>query len=171
MGIRPASTVAEDFEATACSHTSSAGAFSLLELVLVIAIIAVLAAIAVPRYASCASRYKVETAARRIVADLALAKSQAYGTSSTKTVLLYTDTDRLVIPSVDPMDGTSLDYTTDFSEEPYCADITEANFDGSNSVYFDIYGKPNAGGTIVLKVGDYERTVYLDADTGEASVQ
>ena len=51
--------------------------FSLLELVIVLAIVATLATIAAPRYGASLAAYRVESAARRIVADLALARSMA----------------------------------------------------------------------------------------------
>src|SRR5688500_12739493 len=53
--------------------------FSLIELVLVVATIAVLSAIAVPKYADAMNRYRVDLAAKRVVADFALARSSARG--------------------------------------------------------------------------------------------
>jgi len=36
---------------------------------------------------------------------------------------------------------------------------------------FDIYGQPDKGGQVVLSVGDWTKTVTLEAQTGMANVQ
>ena len=51
------------------SVATRARAFSLIELVLVVATIAVLSAIAVPKYASAMNRYRVDLAAKRYARD------------------------------------------------------------------------------------------------------
>src|SRR5204863_23675 len=56
---------------------SSRRAFSLIEITLVLMVMGVLAALAVPRYASALARYRADAAARRIVADLDLARTTA----------------------------------------------------------------------------------------------
>jgi len=150
--------------------TSLRKAFSLLELVLVVAIVAVLAAIATPRYSASISRYRAQAAARRVVADLALARARAYATSTSVTVRLDVEGDKLVISAAAPMDGTGSNYTTDLREEPYQADIAEVSLGGDMYVIFDIYGKPDSAGKVLILVGENQQLVYLDPDTGEASI-
>jgi hypothetical protein len=38
-------------------------------------------------------------------------------------------------------------------------------------VTFDIYGKPDNGGSVVLQVGSWTKTIALDPDSGKATVQ
>ncbi len=147
------------------------GAFTLIELVVVLLIMATLAAIAIPRYANATTRYRAETAARRIVADLALARSSASMYSSTVTVNFDVSSNTLSMPGVSHMDKASLDYLVDFNKRPYRADLIWADFGGTPAVSFDGYGMPDSGGTIVVRVGEVEKTVTLDPSTGEATVQ
>src|SRR5690349_12774102 len=61
-------------------------AFSLIELVLVIAIIAVVGAIALPRYSNSLHNYRATLAAKRIATDLQMAQFRARALSTTRTV-------------------------------------------------------------------------------------
>ncbi|HUU84571.1 MAG TPA: GspH/FimT family pseudopilin [Phycisphaerae bacterium] len=146
-------------------------AFTLVELVMVLLIVATLAAIAIPRYANSATRYRAETAARRIVADLALARSTAYTSGSTVTVNFDVSNNTLSIPGVSGLDKASLDYLVDFNKRPYRADLISADFGGSPAVSFDGYGVPDSGGSVVVGVGLIQKAVALDPDTGQATVQ
>ena len=56
---------------------SARGGFSLFELLIAMSVIAIIAAVAVPRYASSVGRYRAESAARRVAADLTLAQAKA----------------------------------------------------------------------------------------------
>ena len=147
-------------------------AFTLIELVLVVATIAVLSAIAIPRYANSMNRYRVDLAARRVVADLALARSAARASSTGQVVNFATPANGYTLTGLAAPDGKSGDYTVKLSEEPYKVSIASASFGSSaaQSVRFTRYGTPEVGGTIVVSSGGYQKTVGLDAGTGRAEV-
>jgi len=145
--------------------------FSLLELVLVLAIVATLAAIATPRYAASATRYRADLAARRIIADLTLARGRAMSSSASQYVIFEIDADQYQLPGVRDLKNPSVDYTVNLSERPYAAKLTGADFGGTQKLAFDGWGNPSGGGWIQLRVGNEVRTVVLDAETGKATVQ
>lgn len=146
-------------------------AFSLVEVVLVLAILAILAAIAAPRYGTAVSRYQAEMAARRVVADLALARSRARISSTQHTVAFTPAADQYQLPGVADLKNSSVDYLVDLSTRPYYADLVSADFGGDATVVFDGYGTPDSSGQIVIEVGDIQKIIALDQDTGKASVQ
>ncbi|MFQ6036852.1 MAG: GspH/FimT family pseudopilin, partial [Sedimentisphaerales bacterium] len=143
------------------------GGFSLLEMVLVLAIIATLTAIAAPRYQTALVRYRADLAARRIIADLALAQSNAKAGSSSRSVVFSVAADNYQMPDLSPLDGTSGIYQVNLSEKPYEADIISADFGADDQIIFDGWGLPDSGGTLVLTVGPEQRTVTVDAETGK----
>jgi type II secretory pathway pseudopilin PulG len=147
------------------------GGFSLLELVLVLAIVVTLTAIAAPRYQGSVARYRADLAARRIVADLALAQSNAKAVSSSRSVVFSISANNYQMPDLPPLDGTAGSYIVELSEKPYEADITSADFGGNQDVTFNGWGIPDSDGTVILTVGSEQRTVTLDAETGRAEVQ
>ncbi len=147
------------------------GGFSLLELVMILAIVATIAAIAAPRYTNSLFRYRAESAARRVVADLALAQQTAMTTSSSRTVTFDTGTHSYTIPGVRALDGTGVTYTVSLLDPPYEARIFSVSLGGDAAVTFDGYGLPDSDGTVVIEVGDVQMTVALEATTGTAAVQ
>jgi type II secretory pathway pseudopilin PulG len=148
-----------------------AGGLSLFELVVVLVIIGALAAIAVPRYAESDARYRADAAARRIVADLALAQTNAYTSGEGVTVKFDVPADMLSAPEMRSLDKASSDYVVKFAEAPYRARLISADFGGIPAVDFDGYGMPSSGGSVVVKVGRTQKTVVLDPGTGKAKVQ
>jgi len=160
-----------DFKSEIGNRQSAVCGFSLLELVLVLAIIATLTAIAVPKYQASAVRYRADLAARRIVADLALAQSTAKAVSSSKRVRFYPSEHRYQLFFMRPLDGDATHYVVYLSEKPYEADITSVDFGGDDEVIFDGWGLPDSGGTVVLTVGPEQRTVTVDAESGKAKVE
>lgn len=152
------------------ARTAKAG-FSLFEIVLVLAILAVVAAVAAPRYGRASGRYRADLAARRVVADLRLAQSCAKAASCSRTVSFSTATGRYQLLDIPALDGTPGDYTVVLSAEPYRADLTNVNFDGSPEIVFNGWGLPDKGGTVMLSAGGEQRTVAVDGVTGRISVQ
>jgi len=137
----------------------------------VIIIMAILAAVTGPRFAGAITNHRVENAARRVVADLTLARQQAMTRSASVTVTFTVATDSYQLAGIPHLDRPSEVYAVSLAEEPYQAKIVSAVFDGEAEVIFDGYGVPDSGGSVVIQVGNRQETVVVDADTGEAGVQ
>jgi len=147
------------------------GAFTILELVLVLAIVLVLAAVAAPRFAGATGRYRLDSAATKVVADLSYARSLANTTSQSKTILFDVANDRITISGISDLKQSADEYVTDLAAAPYHVGLESADFDGNAAVTFNIHGVPDAGGQIVLGAGGRQVTIVVDAETGRASVQ
>lgn len=150
--------------------TRTSRAFTLLEVVLVVAITAIFAAVAVPRYGRAAGRYRADLAARRIMADLCYAASCAKMASAARTVSFSPATEQYQLLAVPAPDGAAGDYTVILSAEPYGANLVSTTFPGGQ-VVFSGWGVPNSGGTVTISVGTQQRTVAVDGATGRVSIQ
>jgi type II secretory pathway pseudopilin PulG len=144
--------------------------FTLVELITVVAIIAMLAAMAIPRFGDSVARQRADAAARRIAADLELARKHAIHASVSQTVTFYPDSSSYVLPGVQHLDHPDGAYKVDLTAEPYAATLVSADFAGSAKVTFGMYGKPDSGGTVRIGVGEHYRTVTLDAESGRTSI-
>jgi prepilin-type N-terminal cleavage/methylation domain-containing protein len=153
----------------------TARGFSLIELVLVVATIAVLSAIAVPKYADATNRYRVDLAAKRVVADLALARSSARATGKGQVVDFATPANGYTMAGLAAPDGRAGDYAVRLGEEPFKCTISRVEFGTATppakSVRFTRYGTPEAGGGVVITSGGYSKTVLLDPVSGRAEVR
>lgn len=158
-------------EARHHSIVSPSNGFSLIELVLVVAIMAIFAAIAAPRYGRASGRYRLDLAARRVAADLRMAQSVAKAASTSCTVIFTTGTDQYQLVGVPAPDGQAGDYTVHLSDEPYKADLLEANFNNTAQVVFNGWGLPAHGGAVTLAAGSQQKTVTVDATTGQVNIQ
>ena len=145
-------------------------AFTLLELVIVVAILAVVTTMAMPRYAGAMINYRLETAARRIVTDLTRARAEARQRSISMSVTFDLVKHTCEI-RVKGGAAPSQQELTHLADDPYNVKIASASFDGDAVVIFDGFGQPDSGGGIKLVVGSAAKSVVLDADTGRATVQ
>jgi prepilin-type N-terminal cleavage/methylation domain-containing protein len=150
-------------------------AFTLIELVIVVAAVAVLSAIAVPKYSSSMNRYRVEMAAKRLIADFALARSAARASANGQVIDFSTPTNGYTFTGLAAPDGRSGDYTVNLADEPYKVKISSVKFGtatpAATSVTFTRFGQPTLDGLIVISSGSYSKTVGLDSITGRAEVR
>ena len=146
-------------------------AFTLVEVVIVVGIIAILSAIAIPHYAGIIQRYRADAAARRIINDLAMVQSRANTTSTSQTIVFSTAASQYSVTGMADPTGSTTTYTVRLQDAPYNSRLVSANFGGDSQLSFDGYGVPNRGGTLVLRAGDVERTVAVDATSGRAKIQ
>ena len=148
-----------------------AAAFSLLELVLVVAILAVVAAVAAPRYGRAAARYRAELAAQRIAADLDLARRSARAAGVSRSVVFSVATQSYSLPGQGGMERKSATYTISLASRPYEVRLLTADFGGDGTVVFNGYGVADSDGTVLLQAGQERRTVVFRAASGKATVE
>lgn len=144
-------------------------AFSLMELLIVLAIVAAMAGIAIPRYSGAVENYRSDMAVTRIIADLDYARNHSASTSVSVTVNFDVANDEIILVGVPPLDPVTTDYTTRLANEPYVTTITAADFGGDAVLIFDGFGHPDSGGTLTISVGGQVHTITVDPDSGEAS--
>jgi prepilin-type N-terminal cleavage/methylation domain-containing protein len=146
-------------------HRPSARAFTLVELVVVLVVLGVLAGIAVPRYANFQAHQRVRAAAGRVYADLALAQRQAKFSSSDQTVTFDTAADSYTLDGMPHPDFSGIDYTVRLSQPPYEVSLVSAAFGGDKQLVFNGFGEPDSGGSLVIRVGDYQETINVSEET------
>jgi prepilin-type N-terminal cleavage/methylation domain-containing protein len=151
-------------------RTRPSPAFTLVELVLVVAVIGILSAIAMPRYSASIHNFRAGAAARRLAADVAMAQAQARAASASRTLELDAPNSRWRVSGIKGLDGAA-SYIVSLHEPPYqCAISFLKLADNGNTIVFDGYGVPSTGGTIVLTSGSMSRTVTINAASGRATV-
>ena len=143
----------------------------MFELIIAMSLMAIVAALAVPRYASSVGRYRAEAAARRIAADLALAAAKAKAVSAGQSVTFNAMAGTYTVSGVRNLDHPGSLYTVDLAGDPYRVTIGHADFGGAPQAQFDMFGMPQWGGTVLVRAGDYSRTVQLLKADGSVTVQ
>lgn len=142
--------------------------FTLVELVIVVMLLGIMTAVAVPRYADVLSKHRVDAAARRIEADLEMARRRARTTSTSQSVQFDAGAGRYVLPGVPSRDHPGTDYEVELARPPYSASIVSADFGGDAELRFNGYGLPDTAAAIVVRSGKHERTIVVDPNTGRA---
>jgi prepilin-type N-terminal cleavage/methylation domain-containing protein len=146
--------------------------FSLIELSIVVVIISVLAAVALPRWSDSLHSFRATNAANRIAADLALAKSAAYSSSTSLTVTFEVSAGQYTVEGVTPLNRSTGPYLIALADDPYRSRLVSAwGLTGQQSITFDGYGRPNTGGTIVVASGNSQKSIVVNANSGTAVVQ
>jgi prepilin-type N-terminal cleavage/methylation domain-containing protein len=146
-------------------------AFSLIEVLVVLAIIGFLAGIAVPRVSNSIDSHGVDRAARRVAADLEFARQHAMSTSSTQTVrFLKGDDPGYWLVGLSHPDHSQLEYIVSFASDCHGAELDSVDFSGDLQFTFDMYGVPNTGGSVIIHVGRHYRTISVEAEIGRVSV-
>ena len=152
-------------------RTSRTPGFSLFELVLVLSIMGIVAAIAVPRYARSVAAYRAEAAARRVGADLMLARAKAKAASSPRTVTFNTAAGTYTVAGLRSLDDGNAPYTVDLRAAPYHAIIEYADFGGAPQAQFDMYGTLVWDGKVIVRAGERSWTVSLGKLDGTPTVE
>ena len=146
-------------------------AFSLIELMLVVAIMAVFAAMAAPRYTDALYRYRADAAARRIAADLTMAQSKARSLATSRSVVFSISGKSYQIPNETDLNLSGGAYSVNLGSAPYYVAIGTVSFNGNASVTFNGYGVPNNAGSVQVTAGNVVRTISIDSASGVVTVQ
>lgn len=150
-----------------------AGAYSLMELTVVLVIVALGAGIAVPRYAGSLSRYRVDMAGKRLAADLALAQSAARSTGTFQQVKFGIASDGYQLVEQGSLLNDGRKMTVLLNVDPYYTTIVTVK-DGNGALVptmkFDGFGQPDQSLTVKLRSGTHTRTVTVDKVSGAINV-
>ncbi len=152
------------------SYPNRTAGVTLVDVVITVTIMAILSAVAGPRFSRTLQRLRVESAAERLVADLALARQRAVAGSTSQSVEFIAGTDQYRLVGMDDLDHGGGDYTVDLEKSPYLATVISANFGGDGVVNFDNYGQADSDGLVVLDVAGQQLRVVVDGDTGKAVI-
>lgn len=145
--------------------------FTLIEMVMLVAIVGLMTAIAMPRYGRAVAGFRLDAAARRIVTDVARARAQAIASSQMQGITFDAVSGVYTFSSYSDPDHFTPKYRVNMAADPYKASIVSATIGSGSSLTFDMYGTPNAGGTVVIQTGGRQKTIVLDAATGRATIQ
>ena len=144
--------------------------FTFLELVVVILITGIIAAIAVPRFSESVTRYRVESLAWRIVADLETVRQTARAASAAKTFTVDTSSHAYTLGGVTHPDHAMTPYTVYLEEYVPMAHFGTVNLGGDTGIGFNGFGYPDSGGTIEIVIGSQAVTISVDPQTGQATI-
>jgi type II secretory pathway pseudopilin PulG len=146
----------------------------MIELTIVVLIMSILAAASAPAFLNSLLFHRVETAARRVKADLDYARQRARLTSTAQTVTFTGSS--YTLNGAKSLTNPNQVYTVNLQASPYLLDTATANFAGTQIISFDGYGTPSAGGTpsvggtVVLSAKDHQCTVTVDAVSGTTTI-
>lgn len=150
----------------------------MIELVIVVLLMGIMAAAAAPRFSGALAERRAKTVARRLVADLRLARRHAMSTSSNQAVEFFTTPSHgYRLPGMAPPGQASADREVVFSE--LAGSTTHAaDFDGETTILFNGFGKPLAGsppaplvnGSVAITSGGISHVVIINPTTGRASL-
>lgn len=150
-------------------HRSRHRAFSLLELIVVLIITSVIAGMGVLKYSGSLTNYRLDGAAKRIMADLHSAQVLARTTSSVRAIKFNPATSSYAILSREDLAMSRAGNVVDLAAEPYHATLVVSGLSG-NIVRFNGYGDPDGGGIITVATGGRSTAVILEATSGRVYV-
>lgn len=143
------------------------------EMIFVMFIVGLFARAAVTRFSSSLQVTRANAAAKRIVSDLSAAQARARMTSGSQSVVFTvapTGNQYQLTNLTDP-DHSHGTYAVDLSAAPYYGIVYSASLGGDSTIIFNGYGIPDSGGTIQIKFGQLLKTITVNSDTGEATIQ
>jgi len=150
--------------------------FTVVELLIVVVILSIVALTVVPMMSSAAG-IQIRSAANMIAADVEYARSMAISRGQNFRVEFDKNADSYRILDLNgnviqhPV-KKGFPYVVNFQSESRLnrVDITNANFNGTQTVEFDCLGSPVNGGTVNLQAGAVGATISVEPVTGFVSI-
>lgn len=152
----------------------SRSGFSIVEIALVVLILSLIAAVAAPRYLEARNHFDAEAAAARVAADLYHARQHAKTKGTTQRVDFTPVSHTYTLTGMKDIDRPTQPFTVDLTTLSSPATIVSVSFGAGGtgtSLDFDLYGRPDYGGNVVIASGGEQRTIVVNAQTGKISIQ
>jgi Tfp pilus assembly protein FimT len=140
----------------------------MIELVVVVLIMSIFAAASAPAFLDSLLFHRVETAARRVKADIDFARQRARLTSTAQSVAFTGSS--YTLGGAKGLDNPTQAYTVNLQDSPFLLDSATVNFAGLQTISFDGYGTPSSGGSVIVKAKSHQCTVSVDGVTGATTI-
>ncbi|QEG34209.1 hypothetical protein Pr1d_14820 [Bythopirellula goksoeyrii] len=145
-------------------------AFSLIEMTIVLLIIGILAGIAIPKFDTALKATRARGAANLVKSDLNYARRLAQQSSSSQSVSFDAIAESYALVGVNDIDRRNQFYVVNLSDSKYDSQIDTVDFAGTSNVKFDIHGRPDNPGTIVISSGSTTETIQVNSE-GQVLIQ
>jgi prepilin-type N-terminal cleavage/methylation domain-containing protein len=142
--------------------------FTLIELLIVLLIAGILASVAAPKYAESLTSFRLQAVTQRITADIRHAQRLAQRNSTTQSIAFDIATNSYSLTGATDINRSGRTYQFSLAEMEYECELVSANFNGSVTLTFDVYGRPVSSGTVVVRCGTATRTLTMN-DVGQVS--
>lgn len=149
------------------------GGLTLVDVTLTIVIIGLLAAVGAPRFAHTLAGFNVEAGAQRIAADLKRARQHAKAKGAPQSVVFTIANHTYELPGMHGSDRPGQPYLVDLTQSPYTISLAAVNLGATGTdttVIFDMYGRPDYAGSVVVTSGDKQRTLRIHGVSGMVSI-
>ena len=146
---------------------------TLVDVTLTVIIIGLLAAVGAPRFAHTLDRLHVEAGAQRIAADLRRAQQHAKTRGGPQSVVFSLASHTYELLGMYGGNRPGQPYVVDLTLTPYHSSLSAVNLGASGTdttIVFDMYGRPDYPGSVVVASGGEQRTVQIDRVTGMVSI-
>jgi prepilin-type N-terminal cleavage/methylation domain-containing protein len=146
-------------------------AFSIIEITIVLMIIAVVSGLAIIRFNSATTTYRLDLAARRVMQDIQLAQTRARTTCRSRSMQFLDRDDSYHLIGESPLKPSDTDYRVTLSDAPFNVKIDKAKgSDAGTTLTFDGWGEVQQGFEIVISAGSQQRTITIKQTNGAVSV-
>ncbi len=145
-------------------------AFTLMDVTITALIIGILAGVTSPRLLNTLDDISLQAAAQQVAADLRYARRLAKMRGKNQSVTFTPASDTYELNGVSDLNRSSRPFIVVLPTVRYGAAIDSAAFGVGSVVTFDMYGKPNNGGSVVVSRRGATKTVLVDATTGEVQI-
>lgn len=145
-------------------------AYTLIELVAVLAIVAVMVTIAAPRFSNSTQHYRAALAAKEIASVIHQVRTASKAGRRPATIEFDTSSSVITVTGVpDPLTQSD-PYTIDLTSDPYRCTFTKVDIASSDTLSIDGWGVLSDDGIIEITAGSVTRQVTVSAVTGNAEV-
>lgn len=138
--------------------------YTFVEMTITVLVMGIMAAIAAPTYVSVLANYRSDMTVRKIIADLEYARAEAMRSSQSRTIEFDVSANSYTLLNVTDIDNSANVYVINVGEEPFVSTLVSADFGGDTDVIFDMHGRPDSVGTVVVQSGAVQKTINLAAD-------
>ena len=146
-------------------------AFTLIELVVVIVLIGIVSAVAIPRFAASAVRYRVDSATHLFLADFGFVSNRAESKSQTRSITFKGLQDSYILVGERDPANPLIDRAIDLSRSPYEVNMLGASFGGDTQLDISGYGLPLESGQVTFAAGLLARRVSITAGSPTVTIE